>query len=157
MALNLEQANAGTFCLTKAVLAIGSTPNQISFTPLPASPGLCTVIDGVFQAPRTTSASTALAASPGYALTNIPIGGKANFGVWMDSAGVLTETQGPTSIVASNAEKAGPPPNPGSRVLIGVVSVYTATNAFVPGTTNFTATGVTTTYFDTFSLPSSGY
>jgi hypothetical protein len=157
MSLSLEQASAGSFCLTKAVLNIGSTTSQLSVTPVPSSPGIVYCIDGVHQTPKAVTATFALAAPSGYALSTIPAGGKANFGVWIDSAGVLTVTQGPTAMVGSNAEKAGPPPNPGGRALIGVASVYTATNAFVPATTAFSATGVTTTYFDTFALPASGF
>ena len=155
MALNLDQANGGNFVLTKAGLAIGSTTSQLA-----TGASATYVIDGIFRTAKAATASFALAAPSGYSYTAIPIGSKASFGVWLDTAGTFTVTQGPVTVVNSNSDRVAPPPNPDGRALVGVATVYvgpTAAGAFTPGTTAFNATGVTTTYFDTFSLPASGF
>lgn len=152
MSLNLEQANAGSFCLSKVALAIGSTNTQLS-----TGAAANYTIDGTWQTQKGATATFALAAPAGFAFSTIPIGGKASFGVWLDSAGTFTVTQGSTSNVASNADKAAPPPNPGGRTMVGVFTAYAATAAYVPGTTALTGAGVTVVYFDMFSLPASGF
>ena len=55
MSLNLEQANNGTFTLSKAGLAIGSTASQLS-----TAASVSYVIDGVFQTAKGATASFAL-------------------------------------------------------------------------------------------------
>lgn len=151
MSLNLEQAQSGTFTLTKVGLAIGSTTSQLS-----TAASATIVIDGVFRTAKGATATFALAAPTGFSFTTIPAGSKAAFGVWVDAAGTLTVTQGPITPYGSATEAAAPPPNPGSRALLGVAVVNTLTNAFVPGTTAFNAAGVTTNYYDTFSYPATG-
>lgn len=153
MSLSLEQASAGSFCLTKVGLAIGSTTSQFS-----TGASATYTLDGAYQTAKGATATFALAPPTGFALSNIPSGSKANFGVWLDSAGTFTVTQGPASAVGSSTEKVAPPPNPGSRALVGVASVYNGSgSAFVPGTTAFNAASITTVYTDMFSLPSSGF
>lgn len=153
MSLSLEQASAGSFCLTKVGLAIGSSTNQLSTTN-----SATYTLDGVYQTAKAATATFALALPTGFVYTNIPNGGKAAFGVWLDSAGTFTVTQGAIVAASSNADKASPPPNPGSRALVGVVTVYNNSGAvFIPGTTAFNVAGATTTYFDMFSLPASGF
>lgn len=153
MSLSLEQASGGSFVLSKAGLAIGSTASQLST----AATAVYT-LDGIYQTSKAGTATFALTAvSAAFPLVNIPAGSKANFGVWLDSAGNFTVTQGAVAAVAAATDKTSPPPNPGARALVGVASVYTATNAFVPATTAFNAAGVTTTYFDTASLPAGSF
>lgn len=153
MSLSLEQASGGSFCLSKAGIAIGSTASQVS-----TGATAVYTIDGVYQTSKAATATIALTTvSSAFPLTTIPAGSKANIGLWLDSAGNFTVTQGAISAVTSATDKTAPPPNPGSRTLVGVASVYTATNAFVPATTAFNATGVTTTYFDVLSLPGAGF
>lgn len=152
MSLSLEQASGGSFVLTKAGMAIGSTTSQVS-----TANSVTYTLDGVFQTAKGATATIPLTPATGFALATIPIGSKSNIGLWLDSAGAFTVTQGPVSAVGSNAEKVAPPPNPGSRVLVGVASVYAGTAAFVPATTAFNAAGITTTYFDMALLPSAGF
>lgn len=164
MSLNLDSANGGTFALSKAGLAIGSTTSQLSI-----AAAVVNVIDGVFQTNVPTSASFALAVPAAtrtdpvtgasinlYAYATIGVGQKSAFGVWADSSQVVTVTQGPVVSVNSNSDRVSPPPNPGNRVLIGYVTVYNATlsanGGFRPQTDAFNAAGLTTTYADTFSF-----
>jgi hypothetical protein len=156
MALALEQASGGSFVLTKAGLSVGSTTTQLS-----TAASTTYVLDGVFQTAKGATASFAAAAAPGFTInTQVPIGSKCAFGVWLDSAGTFTVTQGPIASVNSNTDKVGPPPNPGSRALVGVFTAFAATAVFVLGTNVLTPglnAGVNVTYFDTFSLPSQGF
>jgi hypothetical protein len=153
MSLNLEEAIGGSFCFSNVGLGIGSSTNQLS-TAATAN----YTLDGVYQTAKNAVATFALATPSNFVLTNIPNGSKSNFGVWLDSSGNLTVTQGPVSVVTTGTDKVAPPPNPGSRTLIGVASVYNASgSAFVPGTTAFNAAGVTTNYFNLCLLPASGF
>lgn len=156
MSLALEQASSGTFALTKAGLGIGSTTSQLS-----TGASLTYVIDGVFQTAKGATASFALAApSSAYTITTtVPAGNKCAFGVWIDSAGTFTVTQGVVTPYTVSTDRAAPPPNPGNRALVGVAVVtnpsLTANGGFRPGTDAFNST-VTTAYYDTFSLIPSG-
>lgn len=167
MALNLEQSNGGSFALGKAGLAVGSTASQLSITT-----AVPYTLDGIYQTNRATSASfvaTIIAPNPNQlssaavAAQVVPIGSKCAWGVWVDSTAAganLTVTQGLISPVTSNTDKVAPPPNPGSRVLIGVFTTYAATATFTLGTTALTAglnAGVNVTYFDTMTLPAVGF
>lgn len=151
MALNLEQANSGTFCLTKVGLAIGSTTSQLS-----TAASAATVVNGRFQAAKGATATFAITAATGFTLTTVPIGSKAAFGVFTDGTNFFV-TQGPIAAVNSNSDKVGPPPVPAGLAPVGVFTAYAATAAYVPGTTALTAAGVTATYFDLFSAPSAGF
>lgn len=153
--LNLEQALSGTFVLSKAGLGVGSTATQLSTAAVAVY-----VLDGIYQTSKAATASFAAAAAPGFAFRPVPIGNKAAFGVWLDSAGVFTVTQGDVVPANSNADKAPAPPNPGNRALVGVFTAFALSAQFVLGTNVLTAgtnAGVTVTYFDTFSLPASGF
>jgi hypothetical protein len=152
MSLQLEGANGGTFVLTKVGLAIGSTATGLS-----TAASATYVLDGVFQTAKAATATFPLTVASGFALSTVPIGSKAAIGVWVDSAGALTVTQGAVVPANTNSDKAGPPPAPAGCALLGVATVFAATAAFIPGTTAFNAAGVTTTYFDTFSLPNRGF
>ena len=164
MSLNLEQANSGTFTLSKAGLGIGSTTSQLSTAAVAA---YC--IDGVYKTPVPITASFALAVPPLtradlvtgavinlYVYSTVGVGQKSAFGVWADAAGSLTVTQGPVVNVNSNNDLVSPPPNPGSRALIGYVTVFNASlsanGGFRPQTDAFSTAGLTTVYADTFSF-----
>ena len=164
MSLNLESANSGTFTLSKAGLAIGSSTNQLSTA---ASVSYC--IDGVYKTALGAQATFALAVPPAtridpvtgatiniYVYSTVGVGQKSAFGVWLDAAGNLTVTQGPVVTVTSNNDLVSPPPNPGARALVGYVTVYNASvsanGGFRPGTDAFNTAGLTTTYADTFSF-----
>lgn len=154
MSLNLEQANGGNFVLTKAGLAIGSTPAQLS-----TANSTTYVIDGNFQTAKGATATfvmTAVSAAFPNTVT-VPIGNKCAFGVWLDSAGNFTVTQGPVTPVNSNSDLVGPPPNPGARAFVGYLTVYNASvsanGGFRPLTDALNTAGLTVVYVDSFSLP----
>ena len=152
MSLPLEQASSGSFALAKAGLAIGSTVQQIS-----TANTVNYTIDGVYQTAKVavaTIAPVAPAGSPVLPLT-IAIGFKQAYGVWLDTAGVLTVTFGPASPFTSATDKVGPPTNPGGRCCIGVFTIAAVTVLFTLGTTALNAAGITTTYTDVMDLPGS--
>jgi hypothetical protein len=160
MAINLEQANGGTFCVGKAGLIVGTTTSLIK-TVATINP----VIDGVYTTAKTATDNIAWAVPAGsrtdpitgasIALfaynTTVPIGSKCSFGLWIDSAAAFTMTQGPIAAVITSTDKVAPPPNPGSRALVGVFTVYASTAVYTAGTTTI-GTGNTVTYTDTFSF-----
>jgi hypothetical protein len=156
MALALEQASGGSFVLSKAGLAVGSTNTQLSTGAIAV---YC--LDGVFQTSKAATATFVAAAPTGFVInTTVPIGSKCAYGVWLDSAGNFTVTQGPIAPVNAQTDKVGPPPNPGSRALVGVFTAHAQTAVFILGTNVLTAglnAGVFVQYFDAFSLPAQGF
>lgn len=156
MSLSLEQASSGTFTLGKAGLSAGSTASQLA-----RATAVSYVIDGVFRTNLGTSASFAMAAPTGFTInTTVPAGTKCAFGVWADAAGTVTVTQGAITPYSVSTDTAAPPPNPGSRALIGVAVVTNATlttnGGWRPGTDNFAVAGTTANYYDTFSFQATG-
>lgn len=164
MSLNLDNANGGTFALSKAGLAIGSTASQLSITT-----AVVNCIDGVYQTNVAASASFPLAVPAQtrtdpitgaliniYVYATVAPGQKSAFAVWADSAQVVTVTQGPVVNVNSNSDRVSPPPNPGNRVLIGYATVFNASlvanGGFRPQTDAFNAAGLTVGYADCFSF-----
>lgn len=163
MSLNLDSANGGTFALSKAGLAIGSTASQLSI-----SAAVANCIDGVYQTNVSAAASFALAVPAQtrtdpitgaliniFVYATVGVGQKSAFAVWADASQVVTVTQGPVVNVNSNADRVSPPPNPGGRVLLGYVTVYNASLAtnggFRPQTDAFNAAGLTSVFADCFS------
>jgi len=141
MSYNLEQFNSGYMSLTSGGLAVTTdktkfkTVNTITF-----------LINGLFYAKTATdnlafsSGHTALAASQ-----------SCLFGVWLDSSGNVTTTQGP---IVNTGDPCPVPTNPGNRALCGLIKVVcSAAGAFTPGSTNADATGVTTTYINASVMP----
>jgi hypothetical protein len=155
MSLSLEQAQLGSFVLGKPGLAIGSTASQLA---IGAAFNYC--IDGVLYNKGAVASFALAAPSAAFNIAQtVPVGYKSAFGVWADSAGTLTVTQAAPVPYLASTDKAGVPPNPGGRTLVGVAVVsnpsLAANGGFRPGTDNFNAT-VTTNYYDTFSLIPSG-
>ena len=160
MSINLEQANGGTFCYGKAGLAVATTTTLIK-----TAASINPIIDGVYGAAKAATDNIAWAVPAGSRIdpitgatialfayaTTVPIGGKCSYGLWIDLAGNLTCTQGPITSVLLSTDKVAPPPNPGSRALVGIFTVYASTAVFTAGTTTI-GTGNTVTYTDTFSL-----
>lgn len=148
MSSTLQGANGGSFCLTKAGLAIGSTTTNVA-----TGAAAATVINGVFQTSRAAdSAGKAFTAVSGYTLSPIPIGSSAIHALWVNGSGTFRFTQGLVAPAASSSEAAALPPNPGPDwAPVGAVKVFvgaSAAGAFTPGTTALNATGVTATYVD---------
>lgn len=156
MSLSLEQAQLGTFSLTKSGLAIATTTSKVKTVN-----SLTYVLDGVFQtAVAGTDNITWAAPSTSFVITTtIPVGNKCAFGLWVDSAGTFTQTQGPLTPYSVSTDKAAPPPNPGSRALVGIFVVtnpsLSTNGGFRPGT-DALGTTVTTAYYDTFSFQPTG-
>ena len=151
MSFNLEGANGGSFCTTKAGLAIGSTTSQLS-----TAAAAVTVNDGKFNASKAATATFLATIAAGVAAAQaIPIGSKSNFGIWLDTSGNFRFSQGPVMPVNLSTDKVGPAPNPGSGYApVGNVAVHVggaAAGPFTFGTTAFNATGVTTVYTDLFA------
>jgi hypothetical protein len=152
MAISLEQASSGSFSLTKAGLAIGSTTSQLS-----TAASTTHVIDGVFKTAKGATADFALSAATGFTITTpITAGNKCCLGVWLDSSGNFKITQGPLTPFSASTDKAAPPPNPGGMAPVGVVVVQANSATFTPGTTAFNAATATVTYYDVMSIPASG-
>lgn len=138
--LNLEQVNGGNVSLTAAGLAEGTnaatfkTTNTLAFT-----------ASGVF---KSKVATDNLPFSAGH--TALATGQKCFFGVWIDSAGNVTTTQGP---IATVGDTHTPLPNVvPSKTLVGLIHI-SALAAFTPNTTDFSAANITATCFDCMCLP----
>jgi hypothetical protein len=143
MSYNIEQANSGFASLTAAGLAEGTnsatfkTVNTLTFTN-----------NGVFKSLAATdnlvfSAGTALAASQA-----------CLFGVWVNTSGTVTTTQGP--IVASGDPCPVPTQATANVTLVGLIKVTTSSAAtFTPATTDLGATGITDVFYDCMVMPGS--
>lgn len=150
MSLNLNnmQARGGSFCLTYATLAI----NAASAATFKTTGTTTYCIDGILY---TKAALSAQAFTAGH--TALAASQQCTFGVWVDSAGTISTTQGRivSSVDVTNKLTAVPWPDyVANRALIGVIEVKTGATTFTPGTTALDAANVTATYFNTFSLPS---
>ena len=139
---------------TKAGLVTGgdasnitiNTANVINFT-----------VDGVMYAKAILNN---VAFSSGH--TALAAGQECIFGVWVNSGGNVSTTQGKIVATADLSVASGgtgktvvPMPDViSANALIGLIKVKTAGAAvFTPGTTAFNATNVTATFYDTSSMP----
>jgi len=143
MSYNIEQANSGYLSLTAAGLAEGTnsgtfkTVNTLAFTN-----------NGVFKSKAATdnltlSTGTALAASQA-----------CLFAVWINASGTVTTTQGP--IVAAGDPCPVPSQTTAGVTLVGLIKITTdSSTTFTPGTTDFSASGITDAFFDCMDMPGS--
>ena len=143
MSYNLGQANSGYLSLTAAGLAEGTnsgtfkTVNTLTFTN-----------NGVFKSKAATdnlalSTGTALAASQA-----------CLFAVWINASGTVTTTQGP--IVAAGDPCPVPSQTTAGVTLVGLIKITTdSSTTFTPGTTDFSASGITDAFFDCMDMPGS--
>lgn len=84
------------------------------------------------------------------------------YGVWVNNTNVISTTAGPLADPAQLAGAGGFARNVmqfpalvGNNALIGLIKVKVGTGAtFTPNTTNFNATNITTTFYDTSTMPS---
>ena len=143
MSYNIEQANSGFLSLTAAGLAEGTntatfkTVNTLTFTN-----------NGVFKSKAGTDK---LAFSTGTALANSQA---CLFGVWINTSGTITTTQGP--IVAAGDPCPVPAQVTANTTLVGLIKVTTSSAAtFTPGSTDLSATGITGAYYDCMVMPGS--
>lgn len=149
---NLNEAHrGGTFCLSKAGLAIGSTKSQVAIA-APNGAGVDFCINGIayHKADAASVAITAAAVQP--ALTT------CLYLVCLDASGNLSTVKGTevlnADLTAGNKVLQWPTPA-ANTCPIGAVKVALANAAtFTAGTTLFDATDVTATYYDLFAIPS---
>ena len=152
MSLNLNDNNrGGTFCLSNAGLAIGSTASQIAIA-APNGAGVDYCIKGIsyYKADAATAAITA-AGTQAVLTTCLYV-------ICLNAAGTVSSVKGREVL---NADLAA-----GTDVLewpevdedvcpIGVVKVKCESTAtFTAGTTLFSAANVTDTYYNLFTIPS---
>jgi hypothetical protein len=143
MSYNIAEINSGFVSLTAAGLAEGTnsatfkTVNTLTFTN-----------NGVFKSKAATdnltfSTGTALAASQA-----------CLFGVWINTSGTVTTTQGP--IVAAGDPCPVPAQATANTTLVGLIKVTTSSSAtFTPATTDLSATGITDDFYDCMVMPGS--
>lgn len=152
MSSTLQGANALTFAANSGAFANGSTTSQ--FTNAAA---INYAINGRFYS-RAIIASQALVIEPGTGivptaantLQTLAAGQSCAFAILLDTAGAFTVMQG--DIVAAGA-LCPVPVAPLNRAIVGAIKVSNVTNPFVPGTTLFGASGVTTTYVNLAQHP----
>jgi len=147
---NSEMIRGGTMCLSKAGLGIGSTPAELSIA-APNGAGVDYAINGVMYhlADDATVAVTAAAAQA--ALTT------CIYLVCLDSSGTLSTVKG-TAVTTADITSGKTPltfPQPTANTCpIGYVKVVTASGyTFTAATTDFDATGITSTYTDILAVP----
>lgn len=141
MSLNLEQSNSGYVSLTSAGLAIGTTSgtfktaNTLTFTN-----------NGVF---KSKGATDNLTFSSGH--TALGNSQACLFGVWIDTSGNVTTSQG---LIVTAGDPCPVPNAPAANLtLVGLIKVSTASNqTFTPGT-SVLGTGNTTTYINCMVMP----
>jgi hypothetical protein len=146
MSLQLQGANALTFAANSGAFAQGSTASQ--FTNAAA---INYAINGAFQTQKAIVASVPLVIEPNSGivptapsvLQTVAAGSSCAFAVILDSAGVFTVAQGD---IVPNGSLCPVPQAPAGKAIVGAIKVVNVTNPFIPATTNFNATGVTTTY-----------
>lgn len=151
MSQNLQENSGLTLALNSIALAIGSTTSQFSAALVNYA------INGrIYQ--KAAAATQALVIEPNTGivptapntLQTLAAGQACAFLVLLDASGNYTVVQG----ALVEAGKACPVPAvPANRVPVGVIKVSNVTNPFIPGTTAFSAAGVTTTYINVLSHP----
>lgn len=138
----------GTFCLSKAGLAIGTTASTAKIA-APNGAGVDYCIDGVMYHKADTDDAIALTGLTQSADTT------CIYVVCLNSAGTVSVVQGTEQATADLTAKTAVLSFPAVAATvcpIGYIKVAT-TAAFVGGTTLLSAAAVTDTYVDLFSLP----
>jgi hypothetical protein len=147
MSYNVNELSGATLALNSGALAIGSTTSQLAI-----ATAVNFLLKGRFYQ-LATSATFALVIEPNSGLVptapnsfvTLAAGQACTFAVITDSAGTKTIVQGPI-VAAGDPTPVGAVPS--DKVLVGVAKVVNVTNPFIPGTTAFSAAGVTTTYLN---------
>ena len=143
----------GTFCLSRAGLAIGdgAKTGTNSFA-APNGAGVDFSIDGILY-----HKADAATVAPFTAGTVQPVLTKCLYLVCIDSGGTITTVQGTpvltADLVAGNAVLQWPKPS-ASVCVVGAVKITLASTAtFTPGTTALDASNVTATYYNLSRVP----
>ena len=154
MSMNLsEEVKGGTFCLSQAGLAVGSTASGVAIAASNGA-GVDYCIDGVLYhlADAATVAITAAAVQA--------ISTSCLYLVCLDASGTLSTVKGTAVLTASitaETEQLKWPDPTASTCPIGAVRVDTDdSTTFTAGTTEFSAAGITDTYYNLFTLPVKG-
>jgi hypothetical protein len=154
MAMNLNEETAGgTFCHSKAGLAIGdgAKTGTNSFA-APNGAGIDFSIDGINY-----HKADAATVAPFTAGTVQPVLTKCLYLVCIDSVNTITTVQGTpvlTADLTAGTKVLKWPAYPASKCVVGAVKITLASTAtFTPGTTALDATNVTATYYDLFNIP----
>lgn len=149
--MNLNEAlTGGTFCLSKAGLAEGTSANTIK-TAAPNGAGTDFCIGGVLYhlADGDNIAMTACAVQP--VLTT------CLYTVSVGSTGTVTTTKGTAVLTADlgdgNTSISWPTPSVAGAVIGGIKIVLASAATFTSGSTDLSAANVTATYYDFFLLP----
>lgn len=149
--INLNEGHkGGTFCLSKAGLAIGSTKSQVAIA-APNGAGIDFAINGVMyhKADAASSAITAAAVQP--ALTT------CIYLVCLNASGTVSTVKGdvvPTAdLTAGNKVLQWPTPATGTCPIGAVKVKCTVASTFTAGTTDFDASDLVVTYYDLLSIP----
>ena len=144
---NLNEAHrGGTFCLSKAGLAINATTKTNIGIAAPNGAGVDYCIGGALYH-KADTASIALGAQPTQAADTTCL-----YLVCLDAAGTVSVVKGKDVVNGSGVIYY--PDVPAGKCAIGVIKVKTtAAVTFTGGTTAFDATGVTATFTDLFAVP----
>lgn len=134
---------ANTHCLGDAGAANG-TPASSTATTATVS----YVIDGVFYS---VSDTASIAFSSGH--TSQPVLTQCYYLFQIDAAGTWSSVQGPILSTTSPETLQMPKPTAGNCPIFAVKVSLASTATFVPGTTLFTASNVTETYYDLSHQP----
>lgn len=146
MSSTLQGASAITLALNSGAFATGTTASQ--FTNAAA---INYVINGSHQTQKGIVASVPLVIEPNtgivptapQVLQTLPAGRSCAFAIILDAAGTFTVAQGD---IVENGSLCPVPQAPSGKAIVGAIKVVNTTNPFIPGTTLFSAAGVTTTY-----------
>lgn len=146
-----ELVRGGTFCLSKAGLAIGSGTASALDQAAPNGAGVDFVINGILYH-LADAADIAITAATAQAVSTSCI-----YLVCLSTAGALTTVKGTEVLTAdiTSEEKVLTWPVPTANTCcIGAVRVdCDATHTFTAATTDFSAAGITDTYYDLFAVP----
>ena len=130
---------ANTRCLTDAAAANGDPASSTSIVTNP----VVYTIDGVFYSVASTAS---IAFSSGHAAQ--PVLTQCYYLFQIDSAGNWSSVQGPILSTSSPETLQMPRPTAGCCPIFAVKVSLASTATFTPGTTLFTASNVTETYYD---------
>lgn len=145
-----DNSRGGTLCLSNTGLAIGSTATGIAIA-APNGAGVDFSIEGMsyHKADAATAAITA-AAEQAVATTCLYL-------ICLNSSGTVSSVKGVETLTADLTNEVGVilwPTALDGTCPIGAVRVETdSTHTFTAGTTAFSATGITDTYLNLFSVP----
>lgn len=152
MSSTLQGALALTAALTSGAFAQGSTASQFTNAAAIVYSLLGRLFSRAIVAsqPLVIEPNTGLNPTAPNAFVTLAPGQSCAFAIVLDSALAFTVIQGP---IVEAGQLCALPAAPGNKALVGAIKVSNLTNPFIPGTTNFNAAGVTTTYFNLATHP----